>query len=135
MSESSFWKSCGYVLFILVGSGCLSSSGSCHDIRDRPCGPSGLKGPLRYLIPQGIAGADFRPACRKHDRCYGTLGSRKTGCDRRFLGELTNSCKNSRHPVLCRVTARLMYLSLSTEASLKAFGKGQKKALLRLHPE
>ena len=37
-----------------------------------PCGPDWLPIALRraLLIPQSVAGADFRPACARHDRTY-----------------------------------------------------------------
>lgn len=75
----------------------------------RPCGPDSMTGPLRLLVPQGVGGADFRPACRRHDACYDTLGADKTACDRRYLREMECACNQSRHPILCRIVARLMY--------------------------
>jgi len=75
----------------------------------RPCGPDSLTGPLRKLVPQGVAGADFRPACVRHDACYDTYGANKVACDRKYLREMQCACKNSRRPILCRFTARVMY--------------------------
>ncbi len=86
-----------------------SVDASAADMGPRPCGPDSLTGPLRMLIPQGVGGADFRPACRRHDACYDTPGSNKTQCDRRYRREMLGTCRNSRHPILCRMTANLMY--------------------------
>ena len=70
-----------------------------------PCGPRGLE----WLIPQGFSGADFRPACSLHDRCYTMPGISRRYCDRQFHRGLLNSCRNSRHPILCRLTAHTMF--------------------------
>jgi len=78
-------------------------------LQSRPCGPDSVKGPLRLLIPQGAFGADFRPACRAHDACYDTPGANRAACDSRFLAGMLCACERSRHPVLCRMTARIMY--------------------------
>ena len=100
--------------------------------RNRPCGPEGMKGPLARLIPQGFAGADFKPACRRHDRCYATYGSDKKACDRRFLSDMQTACSGSRRPLLCRTVARVMHFTMATELSLKLFTRGQAKAFLNI---
>ena len=79
----------------------------------RPCGPDGIKGPLRLLFFQGCAGADFRSACIRHDLGYDTLGADKAACDRQFLLELLEECKNSKFPRFARYRARLGYLGVS----------------------
>ena len=118
------------IIFILIAivATLLSTPAWAECSAGRPCGPESLKGPLAKLIPQGVFGADFKPGCRRHDRCYGTLGSDKDACDARFLSEMQCACKQSKHPTLCRAVARLMYLSLRTEASVKAFTRGQRLA-------
>jgi hypothetical protein len=78
---------------------------------DRPCGPAGLPPALRRLVPQGYRGADFRPACRKHDRCYGGGGA-KRDCDRQFLRDLQSACESSSRPRACRRRARRMYVAV-----------------------
>jgi hypothetical protein len=79
----------------------------------RPCGPDGVKGPLRYLFFQGCAGADFRSACRRHDLGYDTLGADKTEVDLKFLDELLEESKKSKFPCFARYRARLGYFGVS----------------------
>lgn len=95
----------------LVAIGVTIAPASAGDalLQARPCGPDSLKGPLRFLVPQGVGGADFRPACRAHDACYDTPGANRSACDQRFLQDMVGACRNSRHPLLCRMTARGMY--------------------------
>lgn len=81
-------------------------------LEERPCGPDVICGPLRYLIFQGCAGADFRDACRRHDACYDTIGSDRRACDRRFLEEMLAECPKSRHPARARFRAHLAYLGV-----------------------
>ncbi|MBA3314556.1 MAG: phospholipase [Planctomycetota bacterium] len=73
-------------------------------IGNGPCGPRGLE----WAVPQGFAGADFRPACARHDHCYTIPGTSRRVCDRRFHRELLCACDNSRRPILCRLTANTM---------------------------
>ncbi|QDT65761.1 phospholipase A2 [Calycomorphotria hydatis] len=75
----------------------------------RPCGPGGV---LNYLIPQGFAGADFRPACRRHDACYRIHGVSRAACDRQFYRDLHCACRNSKFPWLCRLHAKTYYNSV-----------------------
>lgn len=70
---------------------------------DRPCGP----GVLNLLVPQEFMGADFRPACRKHDRCYASSTSRRV-CDDRFERDMLRACRCSRFPLGCRMMAKMM---------------------------
>jgi hypothetical protein len=71
----------------------------------RPCGPGYLG---NILIPQGFCGADFRPACRQHDRCYSSNCPRKA-CDDRFLDDMLGACQCSNMPGLCRLRAYQWY--------------------------
>jgi len=91
---------------------------------DSPCGPSSRNGPLARLIPQDYQGADFRPACRSHDACYGCPGADKESCDRQFLEDLICACQNSAHPRRCEAWARRMYLATRV-AGRKSFLRGQ----------
>ena len=86
----------------------LQAQGSrCHD---RPCGPDSIPPALRFLIPQGVAGADFRGACRAHDRCYAKGSGRcKSDCDCEFLHNMLRECNGSRNPRRCRRRAKCMY--------------------------
>jgi hypothetical protein len=78
---------------------------------DRPCGPANLPPALQALVPQGHRGADFRPACRRHDDCYVYGGSKKS-CDRQFLNDLRSSCEASARPRACRRRVRRMYVAV-----------------------
>ncbi len=98
----------------------------------RPCGPDSLTGPLRKLIPQGVAGADFRPICVRHDACYDTYGANKGECDRRYLDEMKCACRNSRHPLRCRITARIMY-AFTHRGGQAAFDDAQRIARQKLY--
>ena len=69
-----------------------------------PCGPRGLE----WAVPQGFAGADFRPACARHDACYSASGVTRGQCDRQFRRDLHRACGHSRCPILCHVTAETM---------------------------
>ncbi|MEM1062692.1 MAG: phospholipase A2 [Planctomycetota bacterium] len=80
--------------------------GGCGGQGNRPCGPGGL---ANLLIPQGFLGADFRPACRRHDACYLNHTTGRFECDRQFRADLHASCRNSLLPGLCHLTAELYY--------------------------
>lgn len=95
-------------------------------LEERPCGPDAIRGPLRYLLFQGCAGADFREACRRHDACYDTIGSNRRECDRRFLEEMLAECPDSKHPLRARYRAHLAYLGV------KVAGQGAWKSAQRL---
>lgn len=82
-----------------------STHGSCGQ-GNRPCGPGGL---ANLLIPQGFLGADFRPACRRHDSCYLNHTTGRYECDRQFFADLNCACNDSLLPGLCRLQARLYY--------------------------
>ena len=99
---------------------CPTASAGCGDPGEAPCGPSWAPPILRrILIPQVGLGADFRPACAAHDRCY-TVGYRDANgrrpgqkqCDRRFLRDLDRACDSAICPPLCRTRARLDYLAV-----------------------
>ena len=102
-------------LFALVAAATVSASEPPPRpkiLEERPCGPDVMCGPLRYLIFQGCAGADFREACRRHDACYDTIGSDRRACDRRFLEEMLAECPKSRHPARARFRAHLAYVGV-----------------------
>ena len=93
-----------------------------------PCGPDGLTGPLRKLIPQGAFGADFRPACRAHDACYDTPYSNRSQCDQQFLQNMLSACSQSTHPILCRMTATTLY-KVTRRRGQKSFESAQRIAI------
>ena len=104
-------------VIILISSICwITPNLQAECSNDRPCGPASRPF-ITALVPQGFAGADFRPACREHDRCYKDPSMSKAECDRAYKANMLNSCQNSRHPILCRCTARFMVLSV------KLFGR------------
>jgi RHS repeat-associated protein len=58
------------------------------------CGPGGLTG---KLVPEGIRTVvDFSAACEGHDRCYGTWGTWRFQCDRRFREDMEYLCPPTR---------------------------------------
>ncbi|MCO6456263.1 MAG: hypothetical protein J5I93_13260 [Pirellulaceae bacterium] len=83
------------------------------DADPAPCGPAAWPLPLRRLVPQQFAGADFRPACRCHDRCYECGGEDRAECDERFGDSLADACQSSGFPLLCRLVARGMHCSVT----------------------
>lgn len=48
------------------------------------CGPQGFGG----IVPD----LWFTPACDRHDYCYGTCGSNRATCDRRFYDDMKAIC-------------------------------------------
>ncbi len=77
------------------------------DLANCPCGPDWIVGADRALIPQGWAGADFRPACARHDACL-NAGFNRYCCDSQFQRELMSSCRYSARPQECRRVVLLM---------------------------
>lgn len=75
----------------------------------RPCGPGNSFGE-NWLVPQGFAGADFRPACSRHDACLMSGCYSRKACDRMFLADMDCACNCSMFPLLCRLEARKCYL-------------------------
>lgn len=48
-----------------------------------------------WYVPDGLFGADFMPACRTHDMCYGALGSNKAYCDTQLGDNIVLACNKS----------------------------------------
>lgn len=90
-------------------SGPVSPQRSCPPWR--PCGPKQSFG-SNWLFRQGYAGADFRPACARHDDCLASGMSSRYACDRQFLWDLDAACCCSSRPWLCRFKARQYYLGV-----------------------
>jgi hypothetical protein len=97
-----------------------------QDEQRRPCGPGTRRNLIRLFIPQGFAGADFKPACREHDHCYGLKGADKAACDAAMYAQMLCACENSRRPRLCRLTARLMYRSVQSSFADFVFERDQR---------
>lgn len=122
----------GLVLAVLsLPSGPTPRSFAADLLVSHPCGPDSMTGPLRRLIPQGAFGADFRPACRAHDACYDTPGADKTVCDGNYLRAMNHACESSRHPVFCRMTARLLHRAASQHGG-DAFSSAQSIAFAKV---
>jgi hypothetical protein len=128
----SLLRHCRVWMVVVFCLGCLAASARADEslADSRPCGPDSLRGPLRWLIPQGAFGADFRPACRAHDACYDTLGANRAECDARFLSGMLRACESSRRPCLCRMTARLMY-RVTAKRGADSFAAAQRQASRR----
>lgn len=77
----------------------------------RPCGPEDSFGG-NWWVKQGFGGADYRPACARHDECLASGQHSRYCCDRQFLDDLDAACCNSSNPWLCRLKAREYYLGV-----------------------
>ena len=64
-------------------------------------------------FPSVVLGADFKPACNTHDRCYGTCGVGKKHCDKQFKEMLYSACNSSYNPANCRYVANQYYTAVS----------------------
>lgn len=47
-----------------------------------------------WIVPDSLGAADFLPACRKHDICYGTLDSNKNICDTNLGTNMKLACQS-----------------------------------------
>lgn len=50
-------------------------------------------GSTERLVPDK-PGFNFARACKKHDACYGTCGTKQSACDRNFHQGMQKICKN-----------------------------------------
>lgn len=98
------------IVLTTAGASGAMANGACYD--DRPCGSDSLPPLINAMIPQGFAGADFRPACRRHDACYISGCTSRKECDRQFLNDLLAASECSRHPVASKMVSRTMYCSV-----------------------
>ncbi|QDT39664.1 hypothetical protein [Stratiformator vulcanicus] len=104
----------GAILYILLqaapaDAGLFGRSRSNCGANGRPCGPGG---PINFLIPQQVAGANFRYACARHDRCYRIPGINRQYCDRVFYRDLMRASDRSYFPPIARTYARMYYFSV-----------------------
>ena len=53
------------------------------------CGSGSTEG----LVPDK-PGFDFTRACKNHDACYGTCGTKQSACDRNFRRDMRKICKD-----------------------------------------
>ena len=97
-----------FLLFVLTFF--LGSFPQLVSAQDCPCGPPTMSPFVRQLlIPQEFAEADFRPACRAHDRCYEIPGTSREICDQLFYCDVIAICEHSSHPQACKRLAKTMY--------------------------
>lgn len=74
----------------------------------RPCGPGNTWGGNK-LCAQGFYGADFRPACQRHDECYESGCCNRKACDQQFYHDMCEACECSTNPAACRRKAKMYY--------------------------
>ncbi|TCD04339.1 hypothetical protein EYB45_08870 [Erythrobacteraceae bacterium CFH 75059] len=87
-------------------------------------------------IPEGMSATSFQGACRKHDRCYGTLGNTQEQCDQQLGQDILDECK-IRGGWLCSLSAYVYYRALAGIPGIitpgkAAFDNAQNAARLRL---
>ena len=79
--------------------------------------------------PNSIPGVfDFREACRKHDLCYGTCGSKKGGCDFGFYNDMKKDCDTGGYGRWNCMKFAESYYYYVREHGKSAFDGAQKKA-------
>ncbi len=64
-----------------------------HTPTSNGCGPEG--GALSWAIPNSWGPADFKPACDRHDICYGTCNNNKDLCDLEMLATAIKACETA----------------------------------------
>lgn len=74
----------------------------------RPCGP-GNTNTGNTCAPQTYRGADLRPACHNHDKCYENKSGTQKECDERFLADMKAQCDKAGNPCGCYRRARILY--------------------------
>ena len=104
---------------------------------DDSCGPEFVQDNL----PSGLVAAvtplfdgPFRPACERHDACYGLEEHSQTWCDDRFRTEMTAICDTGRAgafysaplvgPALCRRQANAYFAMVNNSFGAYAYGDG-----------
>jgi len=106
-----------FICAVVIVASCAAAEGQVPsrfqqraDLAAYPCGPNWILGADRLLIPQEWYGANFRPACNKHDACVRIPGQSRFQCDRRFWRDIRSECRYSARPQECRRVAGAMYL-------------------------
>ncbi len=94
------------------------------DYDGRACGPGGIGD---FLVPDG----PFKPACQRHDNCYGTYrGPKKKTCDKRFQRHMKRICAKDNDVVdltICNARAESYYQAVKHGGG-SSFKKARKKA-------
>ncbi|HMQ17009.1 MAG TPA: phospholipase A2 [Phycisphaerae bacterium] len=57
-----------------------------------PNDPNGITNGCSSPFGDRPSGVDFRPACQRHDLCYGTCGKSRQTCDTEFLNDMLAAC-------------------------------------------
>ncbi len=73
-----------------LGGGSGSSNGDDNE-RNDICGSEGNS----QYVPEGISATSFQGACRRHDRCYETIGRSQSSCDQEFRRDLAAQCERT----------------------------------------
>jgi len=60
-------------------------------------------------VPENIGATSFQGPCKRHDICYGTLGSIKSQCDNNFLQDMLRACEPNGMTPLCVTGAYTYY--------------------------
>lgn len=121
------------LLVVVVLACCATVEAQRPDLAACPCGPDWIVGSDRALIPQTWYGADFRPACSRHDACLSGHCQNRKQCDRQFTADLRQACKYSSRPRECKRVTRLMSRAVRSYGGrpLTAYEKNQAIARLR----
>jgi hypothetical protein len=87
------------------------------------------------LLPQTAGGANFRPACNDHDRCYSTPFASKKACDDQFYLDMKQRCETRAFDdrQFCRAGAWIYYNAVKYGGN-KAFYESQVNAILDSGP-
>lgn len=77
-------------------------------------------------VPDGYGAANFKPACDKHDKCYGSSTDRIT-CDKKLRSNLKSACKaaypNLTLPTVAEDYNKYMAMSNIYYEGVRKFGK------------
>ncbi|MEZ6059029.1 MAG: phospholipase A2 [Planctomycetaceae bacterium] len=111
---------------------CVRAEAQRPDLAACPCGPDWIVGADRALIPQDWYGANFRPACNRHDACLNAGCDSRGRCDRQFRRDLLASCRNSARPGECRRVSNIMYRAVRSYGGRDLSPYEQQAAINRL---
>ena len=85
----------------------------------------------QQFVPEGVGGASFSNACRRHDECYSRCGASKQKCDLDLRIDIKNECDKIPHGTgrwaLCK-TAAVDYHTAVDMLGGSAFNSAQQAA-------
>ena len=106
---------------------------------DDSCGPEFIQDNLPAWVVSAttpVFDGPFRPACERHDACYGLEEYSQAWCDDRFLEEMRGICETGRAggvysapligPMLCRRRANAYHFAVNNTLGAFAYGDGDK---------